>query len=166
MKRLAIAALGVAAIALGGAALAGVRGIADTKNGVTVRTDAGTLQITPYTASVFRVVALPEGSSETYEPSQGIAIRPEARYRVESTPAGVELFTDSASVMVDRKTGCLSFRDQKGRILLQGADWLNNPGERRISLTAPRQGNIYGAGERGHSLRLNGDSLTFYNRQN
>ena len=166
MKRLAIAALGVAAIALGGAALAGVRGIADTKNGVTVRTDAGTLQITPYTASVIRVVALPEGSSETYEPSQGIAIRPEARYRVESTPAGVELFTDSASVMVDRKTGCLTFRDQKGRILLQGADWLNNPGERRISLTAPRQGNIYGAGERGHSLRLNGDSLTFYNRQN
>ena len=35
-----------------------------------------------------------------------------------------------------------------------------------VTVEKPREGNFYGAGERGHSLRLNGDTLTVYNRQN
>lgn len=35
-----------------------------------------------------------------------------------------------------------------------------------VSVPKPGKGYIYGAGERGHSLTLNGDTLTFYNRQN
>ena len=35
-----------------------------------------------------------------------------------------------------------------------------------VSVPAPASGYFYGAGERGHSLKLNGDTLSFYNRQN
>lgn len=35
-----------------------------------------------------------------------------------------------------------------------------------VSVPNPAKGYIYGAGERGHSLTLNGDTLSFYNRQN
>lgn len=35
-----------------------------------------------------------------------------------------------------------------------------------ISVPNPGKGHIYGGGERGHSLTLNGDTLSFYNRQN
>ena len=35
-----------------------------------------------------------------------------------------------------------------------------------VAVPNPGKGYIYGGGERGHSLTLNGDTLTFYNRQN
>lgn len=166
MKKTAIAGLCLAG-ACAAWALAPVRGVVDTDHGVRVKTEKGTLQLVPYSASVIRVVALPEGTAESYTPTQGIAIEPDARYSVTSTPDAIELLTDSASVSVDRKTGRLTFRDHAERILLEGAEWwANTPQERRIALYAPEPGNIFGGGERGHKLRLNGDSLTFYNRQN
>lgn len=38
--------------------------------------------------------------------------------------------------------------------------------KQEVSVPNPGNGFIYGAGERGHSLTLNGDTLSFYNRQN
>ena len=35
-----------------------------------------------------------------------------------------------------------------------------------VKVANPAKGNFYGGGERGHSLTLNGDTLSFYNRQN
>lgn len=35
-----------------------------------------------------------------------------------------------------------------------------------VSVPNPSKGFVYGSGERGHSLTLNGDTLSFYNRQN
>lgn len=35
-----------------------------------------------------------------------------------------------------------------------------------VSVPNPGKGALYGGGERGHSLKLNGDTLSFYNRQN
>lgn len=166
MKKTAIAGLCLGA-ACAAWALSPVRGVVDTDRGVRVKTDSGTVQVVPYSASVIRVVALPQGSTETYKPTQGIAIEPEVKYSVQSSPQAVELLTDSASVSIDRLTGLLTFRDHTGRVLLQGVGrWDNTPQERRIALYAPQQGNLFGGGERGHKLRLNGDSLTFYNRQN
>lgn len=147
-------------------ALAPVKGIESTQEGVRVRTATGTLQVTPYTSRIMRVVALPEGSNEHYTPTQGVALAPAAPYRVNSTPEAVEIIADSASVSIDRATGVLTFRNAEGKILLSGSGWSNTPAERRIALAPAVQGNLYGAGERGHKLRLNGDSLSFYNRQN
>lgn len=166
MKKRTFAAISLCGAAVMAFALAPVKGIENTDGGVKVRTEAGTLQVTPYSQNIIRVVAMPEGSAEQYVPTQGVVLRPTVKYHVTSTPQAVEVSTDSASVSIDRKTGQLTFRDSGGAVLLEGASWLNTPTERRIALTAPRQGNLYGGGERGHNLRLNGDTLTFYNRQN
>lgn len=164
-KRVAVS-LALAAAGCMAWALAPVKGIESTQEGVRVRTAAGTLQVTPYTSRIMRVVALPEGSNEHYTPTQGVALAPAAPYRVNSTPEAVEIIADSASVSIDRATGVLTFRNAEGKILLSGSGWSNTPAERRIALAPAVQGNLYGAGERGHKLRLNGDSLSFYNRQN
>lgn len=168
MKKTIITAIALSAVTAVAAlaATAPPTAIENTDKGVTIRTQNGTLQVTPYTPTTFRVIRLPEGSAESYSPTQGIAIEPSARFTLQSSPSEIEIRTDSASVTVSRLTGKLTLRNHQGTILLQDADWSNTPAERTAAFIAPRQGNIYGAGERGHRLRLNGDSLTFYNRQN
>ena len=55
MKKTAIAGLCLAG-ACTAWALAPVRGVVDTDHGVRVKTEKGTLQLVPYSASVIRVV--------------------------------------------------------------------------------------------------------------
>lgn len=168
MKKTAASTLGIAmAIPLAMTLAASpVKNILNTEGGVAVRTDAGILHVTPYTSRIIRVTSIPEGSAEIYAPGQGIAMTPSVSWRLNSSADAIDIYTDSASVSIDRHNGMLTFHDHDGNILLQSAGCVNTPQERRMAFTTPRQGNIYGAGERGHRLRLNGDSLTFYNRQN
>ena len=54
-----------------------------------------------------------------------------------------------------------------GDTLLTEAGGVDNSGPvKTVSLLNGRAQNLYGAGERGHSLRLNGDTLVNFNRQN
>ena len=68
-------------------------------------------------------------------------------------------------VEVDRSTGKVTFENAEGKTLLTEADGIKNFGaDKSISFLTPEGVAFYGAGERGHSLKLNGDSLPMWNR--
>lgn len=67
---------------------------------------------------------------------------------------------------VDSRTGSVTINGGPDRIIVDNGLRPATGGHRSISLTTTSKGSYYGAGERGHSLNLRGDTLTMYNRQN
>ncbi len=144
------------------------QGIRETDGGYEIDTDKGTVTVQPLTDNIFRVTAQPAGSDLAYTPSQSAILAPE---KVEiKTDASSDAFTISSpttTVRIDRKTGQVSFLDKEGKILLSETGGVDNSGDvKTVTFNGKAPGELYGAGERGHSLKLNGDSLVMYNRQN
>lgn len=133
-----------------------------------VATPKGEVDIRPITSDIIRVTVRPTSDDIKYLPSQSAVALPAADtvYGIADRDS-MTVVTPTTRVIVDRNTGLVSFRDSSGNLLLSEASGTdNNSAVKRISfLTAPTQ-IFYGAGERGHSLSLNGDSLSMYNRQN
>ena len=139
---------------------------------IQVATEKGVVEVQPLSADIFRVTVLPQDSLEApYLPSQSAVMTPaeeevaEVRHFV--WPGHVDIISKEVKAVVDRETGAVTFYDADGNELLSelgGVD--NNSKTHSVSFSGRNAGNLYGAGERGHSLRLNGDSLTMYNRQN
>lgn len=135
----------------------------------TVRTSSSTVEITPFTDDIFRITTVPAGSGAFALPeSQAAVLKPQAM-QVASfvTPEEFSLVSPTTIVIVNRKSGKVVFTNAEGEVLLTEAEGVNNSG--KVKTVTHLQGskeNFYGAGERGHSLRLNGDSLVMYNRQN
>ncbi len=167
------------AVLLAGMGVAGAASIlspgmvsSDTKRVVEVGSEKGTVQITPVTDDIFRVTVFPADTAATpYVSSQSAVLTPTdydiAGMRHAVWPDRVELISGTTKVVVDRKTGAVTFYTADGEELLSEIDGVdNNSKTKSVSFSGLNAGNLYGAGERGHSLRLNGDSLSMYNRQN
>lgn len=136
---------------------------------LSVATDRGTLRITPITDDIFRITVIPDSiGSERYLPSKSVILTPQNhRVNVAAAPNLISMKSPSTSIVIDRNTGLVSFRDSTGRVLLDEAAGLDNRGRTKtITFTTPDRQKFFGAGERGHSLELSGDSLPMYNRQN
>lgn len=134
-----------------------------------VATPKGEVMVTPYSPDIFRVSVLPADTLKTrYVKSQSAVMTPTAEGIVEVvTPFWAALQSNSMSVRVDRQTGEVTFLNAEGEEILSEVDGVNNSSaEKSITLDGSKSGLIYGAGERGHRLSLNGDSLSMYNRQN
>lgn len=163
-------ALAVAALLLFAAAgaMAHVKNIEPGDEAVVVVTDGARIEITPITDEIIRVATLSMDSHEKFEPSKSVVLKPgNVDFRVNSSPNSVEVVTDSTTVKVDRKTGLLSFLDARGQELISEASVPSNLQEERFfTFTGKGGDHFYGAGERGHSFLLNGDTLVMYNRQN
>lgn len=133
-----------------------------------ITTERGTLSITPLTENIFRVTTQIKGDETPYMKSQSAILEPtNPKVVVSSTPSELTLSTVSTTVKVDKKNGLVSFFDASGNLLLsedEGVD--NSSAMRRISFVNTGKEHYYGAGERGHSLELGGDTLVMYNRQN
>lgn len=141
----------------------------DRENSISVTTDHGTLWITPITDDIFRLTVVPEKRGEQrFLPSTTSVLKPNAQnVRVNAFPGILSIESPSTKVEVDRATGLVTFRDSKGNELLREATSLDNSGPNKsVAFVASPKDNFFGAGERGHSLRLNGDTLAVYNRQN
>lgn len=172
IKKTAVA-LGTVALLAGGSWLSStasagkVKSVLPSGKSITIGTDSSIIAITPISNDIVRVATLPTGSGEEFVESQAAILAPQVGYRVSSSPSDVLIETDSMKIRVNRATGLLTFLNSKGEEILTEVTGASNlPGNRRISLRAPEGSNFYGAGERGHSLLLNGDSLVMYNRQN
>ena len=154
--------------------LCGRQGVSDREcpTRLLVSTASGTLAITPLTESIFKVTALPKGDNTPVPVSQSATLRPSLPARDVKMVAdrkGVTLSTRTTTVRVDRATGLVSFYNAAGELLLSEKEGVDNsdPKARRVSFSYPKGGDMfYGAGERGHSLNINGDTLVMYNRQN
>lgn len=142
------------------------------RNDLEVATQKGVVKISPLNQDIFRVTVLPLDSTDTkYFTSQSAVMdtfdRDNYITRHIVWPDRVDIFSDAVKVSVDRLTGRVTFYDAEGNELLTELDGVdNNSKVKSVSFSGHGAGNLYGAGERGHSLRLNGDSLSMYNRQN
>lgn len=138
-----------------------------------VRTSTATVVVTPINDNIVCVTTIPTSDSSMQFPkSQSAILEPECdkgTMRLTATPAFYGLTSKNLSVRVDRKSGLVSFYNAAGELLLDEHAALDNSNAalRSVSFNTPASGDIfYGAGERGHSLKLNGDTLVMYNRQN
>lgn len=137
---------------------------------VKMQTAAGTLTITAITSDIFKVTTAPAAGDIPTLPSQSAILKEQnPNLNLSVTPLTVTISSPSTTVKVDRKTALVSFYNNKGELLIaeKGGVDNSNRNDRRVTFLNPGAGDIfYGAGERGHSLRLNGDTLVMYNRQN
>ena len=139
-------------------------GVAAEPTAVSVAVPQGTVRVTPLNDNIFHVDLIRPGESREGYRSQTCRLAPQPNgVRVEETPAAIELISPTTRVAVDRNSGKVSFLDRDGRPLLSEAGGI---GDKSVALVPAGGDTFYGAGERGHSLRLNGDSLVMYNRQN
>lgn len=137
---------------------------------VSVDTPRGRVQVTPLTKSIFRVTHIPSQDAPRFQPSQSVVLEAEEVGGIGSTVFAdyVEMASPDATVRIDKESGAVSFYAPDGTLLLAEGEGIDNatPGLKSVRLLNTGTQNFFGAGERGHRLRLNGDTLSMYNRQN
>lgn len=135
----------------------------------TVNTPKGYVHIIPMTEDIIKVAVTPSPCTSPAAPTQAVALD---ENDVPGTHAVLDdslytVTTPTTRVELNRHTGLISFYDKDGNLLLQESTGiLNGPETQQAAFR--NLGNQYFAatGERGHNMILNGDTLTFYNRQN
>lgn len=142
--------------------------VTPTEQSTTITTDIGELTITAFTDNIFRVTSTKHGEAAPYIKSQAAILKPQqCDISVSTDKNWVQIASPTTIIKVERATGRLHFYDSDGRHLITEAEGVDNTQPmRRISFDRPKQQHFYGAGERGHSLELGGDTLVMYNRQN
>lgn len=134
-----------------------------------LNTEKNTVVITPYNNDIFQVTTVPNGVDDfALPPSQAAVLQPTLLQPVSfATADEFTLYSPSTIVKVNRSTGKVSFQNQEGKTLISETSGVDNSGKlKSVNFQTPAGDNFYGAGEKGHSLTLNGDTLTLYNRQN
>lgn len=149
--------------------LVSAEGLTGTINGVTtISTPRVTVQVTPVTENVFRISSSPaDAKSPLSLPlSQAAVLTPDAsKVRVTTTPDEVILSSPTTTLKVNRETGRVSFYDEHGELLLSEAEGVDNSTRMKsVTFTGGADEHFFGAGERAHSVKLNGDTLINYNR--
>lgn len=134
-----------------------------------VGTDRGTVAVTPLSTEIFKVSRIPAGvKSFSFPASQSSVLSPSYEGLTWfTTPDEVTIKSASTTVRIDRHSGRTLFLNAEGDTILAEAGGVDNSADvKTVSLRNGIAQNLYGAGERGHSLRLNGDTLVMFNRQN
>lgn len=134
---------------------------------ISVDTESGRrVTVTAITDNIIRVSN--SHASEQIPESRAAAIKPApfagttstaGHFTTMMTPAGV-------TVTVDRVSGAVDINGGAGRTIADNGVRTTTDGQRSLSITTSGRGSFYGAGERGHSFNLKGDTLVMYNRQN
>lgn len=160
----------VAFLCLAGGSHAGrIMKVVPEKNRVVIESENAVIKVYPVSDEIFRIETLPIGSDEKFSPSAAAVLSPDsADYQIVAGQENVTIQTPMTGVVINRETSLISFFDREGNPLLKEVRSLNNGSGMRKAMFDGIESdeNLFGAGERGHSLRLNGDSLVMYNRQN
>ncbi len=142
--------------------------VSDNKS-LLLTNEQGTLEITPLNDNIFRVRRWNAGRPGNFIESQSAILESGPNtLKATETPNGLEFQLPEGKLAVNGKTGKITLYSNDGKVVFSEAEGIDNsnPELKRVTFLNPGGQNFYGAGERGHSLRLNGDSLTMYNRQN
>lgn len=133
-----------------------------------VKTGKGTIEVIPITNDIFRICLLPDYSAPTPAATQAATLKAEECNI--STWANSEKYvleSPSITVSIDKKSGKVSFFTPDGQLLISEADGISGNGDlQTATFLTPEGDHFYGAGERGHSMTLNGSELTMWNRAN
>ncbi|MDE6022547.1 MAG: DUF4968 domain-containing protein, partial [Muribaculaceae bacterium] len=133
-----------------------------------ILTKKGVVEVIPLSNDIFRVCELKDLSSQTPDATQAASLKG-IKSDIKSWASAERFVIESPTTKVDinKNTGKVSFYDADGKMLLSEAEGIRNNGdEQTISFLTPKGDNFYGAGERGHSLTLNGSELMMWNRAN
>lgn len=157
----------IATIAISLAALTAAATVSRKGAAIRVNTEQkGIVEITPLPEDIFRVTVLPKDGTP-YATSQSAILPADESVAEIVTPDEVIIAGDTVSVHINRLSGNVTFYDLAGNLILSEAAGVDNSGAMKsVSFNGSGLGRLYGGGERGHSLTINGDSLVMYNRQN
>lgn len=135
---------------------------------IDISTRKGIVEITPLNNNIFKISLFSSGEREELPKSQAQVLNGmPCEIKTTDTPQQVQLISPTTQITIDKESGKISFFDASGLPLLSEADGIDNTGNiKSVSLVPNGKQAFYGAGERGHRLKLNGDSLVMYNRQN
>lgn len=168
MKLLAIS-LGLAGVTALAATMPMPGSISTSGQSTLIGTGHGTVAVTPITPDIFKVSRIPYGEKKfSFPRSLASVLSPSSEGVIWfASPTEVTFRSASTIVKVNRLTGRTIFLNAEGDTILSEAGGVDNSGDlKRVSLRNGIAQNLYGGGERGHSLRLNGDTLVMFNRQN
>lgn len=168
MKLLAIS-LGLAGVTALAATMPMPGSISTSGQSTLIGTGHGTVAVTPITPDIFKVSRIPYGEKKfSFPRSQASVLSPSSEgVTWFASPTEVTFRSASTIVKVNRLTGRTIFLNAEGDTILSEAGGVDNSGDlKRVSLRNGIAQNLYGGGERGHSLRLNDDTLVMFNRQN
>ena len=160
--------IGVAAAFAVGGALAQQAQVKGKDGAYVMQTAKGDVSVLPVTDNIFRVTVAPKGEPVKYVASQSAILKPHATdIRTSEIPDAWFISSPTTIVRVDKKTGKVTFHDASGDIILSEVEGVDNSGKvKTVTFEGDLTENFFGAGERGHSLNLQGDTLVMYNRQN
>lgn len=168
MKLISIS-LGLAGVSALAATMPGSGSISTSGQSTLIGTENGVVAVTPVTPDIFKISRIPSGERKfSFPRPQASVLSPSAEGVTSfASPSEVVFRSATTVVSVDRRTGRTVFLNAAGDTILAEAAGVDNSGDvKSVSLRNGMAQNLYGAGERGHSLRLNGDTLVMFNRQN
>lgn len=103
---------------------------------------------------------VPASRATVLSPADGVAtVRTSGNNKELVTAGGV-------TASLDTRSGVLMLNSGPGRLIVDEGLRAAGNGRQALSLVTTSEGSFYGAGERGHSFNLAGDTLVMYNRQN
>lgn len=134
---------------------------------ISVVTPAGrTVTVTAINSHVVKVSNLAPGENATA--SSATVLSPDDNAAAVKDYGGCkELITfGGITARADGRSGAVTISAGPGSMVVDEGIRSLSDGRQSLSLTTTSDGSFYGAGERGHSLNLAGDTLVMYNRQN
>lgn len=123
-------------------------------NNTTIETGQGVVTVTPLVGNSFSISRTAKGKGAPATPNN-ISLKPASYWADGST---ICFIADGYTVNVDKKSGRVSFLTLEGDTLLSE--------DKPLHFYHNGQSALYGGGERGKHLRLNGDTLVMWNRPN
>lgn len=124
-----------------------------------------TVTLTAITDDIIRVTNAAVG--ETVPQSRSAVLKPSDFNGTVTTSGDLQIMATPTGLVatLDSNTGTVTF-SASGNILADSGVRTTKNGRQSLELSTSGRCSFYGAGERGHSLKLNGDTLVMYNRQN
>ncbi|MCM1162779.1 MAG: DUF5110 domain-containing protein [Muribaculaceae bacterium] len=126
------------------------------------------LTVDVVTPDIIRVTNLAPGEKDIRYVDAAVGSMKDAGSIKVNRNADILTFTTSTgvSVRVDQSTGAVDVNAGGGRAVSDNGVRTISDGRRRMELATMGSGSFYGAGERGYSFNLAGDTLVMYNKQN
>ena len=137
---------------------------------IQLTTDGGsTVSVTALSPNILRVASAAKGETLPEQPRTLLLPSGSDKNAITGTAAGVSTLTTTAGIVasINKHTGAVTIDGgNPGSLICDSGSRPSSGGKRSISLLTSSEGSFYGAGERGHSFNLRGDTLVMFNRQN
>lgn len=148
-------------------AIAPVLHAAANNGTVTVTTPAGrTVTVKAVNDNIFRIVNTPRGVKGSATQAAVLPVQTFKGAVASDSVSYTIMLPSGVGAVVNKATGAVSFINREGELASDNGIRTSNDSIQSLSITTRGAGVFYGAGERGHSFKLNGDTLVMYNRQN